>query len=193
MADISIPNNQKTFKKFAENFKTTFYPFNTKATAHLDLSKLIQKTIRCPDGTTDDGFQQYITDFQNLASKAGITDDINLINQFFLEVDQRLAIMILSMSTIPITINKWIEKAKTFHGQKMCIQALRGGHPQPITFFPRPQQDPNAMDVDNVTLSKLTPTERAKCIQEGCCFHCRKTGHNATTCRTPRPSSSILN
>ena len=190
MADTSLPNNQKTFDKFTENFETTFYPFDTKATARLDLSKLIQKTTRHPDGTTNDGFQQYITDFQNLASKAGITDNVTLIDQFSLGVDQRIATMILSMSIIPTTINKWIEKAKTFHAQKMHIQALRGGCPQPITSFPHLQQDPNAMDIDNVTLSKLTPTERAKCIREGRCFHCRKTGHNATTCRTPHPSSS---
>ena len=193
MADTSISNNQKTFEKFAENFKTTFYPFDTKATARLDLSKLIQKTICCPNGTTNNGFQQYITNFQNLTSKAGITDDITLIDQFSLGVDQQIATMILSMSTMSTTIHKWIKKAKTFHAQKMHIQALRGGHPQPVTSFPHPQQDPNAMDIDNVTLSKLTPTERAKCIQEGRCFHCRKTGHNATTCCTPCPSSSTSN
>jgi hypothetical protein len=42
------------------------------------------------------------------------------------------------------------------------------------------------MDVDTVTLSKLTPTERAKCIKEGRCFRCRKTGHNATNCNPSR-------
>ena len=190
MADSSIHSSEKTFDKFMENFKITFYPFDTKATAHLDLSKLVQKTTHLPNGTTNDGFQQYITDSQNLTSKAGITDDITLIDQFSLGVDQQIATMILSMSTIPTTINEWIEKAKTFYAQKMRIQALRGGHPQPSTPFPRPQKDPNAMDIDNVTLSKLTPTECAKCIREGHCFHSRKTGHNATTCHTPHPSSS---
>ena len=190
MADFFIHSSKKTFNKFAENFKTTFYPFNTKATACLDLSKLVQKITRLPNGTANDGFQQYITDFQNLTSKAGIMDNITLIDQFSLGVDQQIATMILSMSTIPTTINEWIKKAKTFHAQKMHIQALWGERPQPSTSFLRPQKDPNAMDVDNVTLSKLTPTECAKCIREGHCFHCRKTGHNATTCCTPRPSSS---
>ena len=57
MADSSIKASDKIFDKFAENFETTFYPFDTKATACLDLSKLIQKIIHCPDGITDDGFQ----------------------------------------------------------------------------------------------------------------------------------------
>ena len=46
------------------------------------------------------------------------------------------------------------------------------------------------MDIDNVNLSKLTPTECAKCIREGCCFRCRKTGHNVTTCHTPCSSNT---
>ena len=48
------------------------------------------------------------------------------------------------------------------------------------------------MDVDAITLSKLTPAERAKCIREGKCFHCRLPGHNASQCkkdRTPRPQN----
>ena len=67
----------------------------------------------------DDGFHKYITDFQNLASKARITDDVTLIDQFSLGLDQQLATMILSMSTIPTTVAKWIEQAKVFHAQKM--------------------------------------------------------------------------
>ena len=53
--------------------------------------------------------------------------------------------------------------------------------------------DPNAMDVDLVRLKKLSPQERAKCLREGRCFRCRKTGHDARNCRnkinsTPGPS-----
>ena len=48
MADSSIKASDKTFDKFAENFETTFYPFDIKATTRLDLFKLIQKTILLP-------------------------------------------------------------------------------------------------------------------------------------------------
>ena len=115
MADTTIPNDQKTFKKFSDNFKTTFYPFDTKATACLDLSKLVQKTTHLPDRAINDRFQKYITNFQNLVSKAAITDNIMLINQFSLGVDQGIATMILSMTPVPTTISDWIEKAKMFH------------------------------------------------------------------------------
>ena len=105
MADTTTSNTQKTFKRFSNNFETTFYPFDIKATTCLDLFKLVQKTIHLLNGTINEGFQKYITNFQNLASNATITDDIILIDQFSLCVDQGITTM----------INNWIEKAKTFH------------------------------------------------------------------------------
>ena len=127
MADTSIANTEKTFDNFASNFESTFFPYDTKATARFELTKLAQKSFKRPDGVMDDGFQKYITDFQNLASKAGISDDVTLIDQFSLGLDQQLTTMILSMSSIPTTIAKWIEQAKVFHAQKMRILALKGG------------------------------------------------------------------
>ena len=183
LTDPNIPNAKKTFEKFAQNFKSTFYPFDIKATARLDLSKLIQKSIKCPNGSFDDSFQQYITNFQNLSCKAGITNNITLINQFCLGLDQKITTMILSMSPIPITIKNWIDWAKMFHAQKMRIQVLRRGQPQTSSFNPQPQKDPNTMDVDTITISKLTPAKRARCFPEGLCLRCWKKGHNANNCR----------
>jgi hypothetical protein len=119
MVDPLVAPSEKTFNKLVTNFKSTFYPFDTKATTHHELTRLIQKSVRNPDETTDDGFQKYITNFQNLSSKAGITDQTTLINQFSLGLDQKLATMILSMSSLPTTIEKWIKHAKMFHTQKM--------------------------------------------------------------------------
>ena len=153
MADTSITNTEKTFDKFASNFQSTFFPYDTKATAHFELTKLAQKLFKCPDGILNDEFQKYITDFQNLASKAGITDDITLIDQFSLGLDQQLAIMILSMSSIPTTVTKLIEQAKVFYAQKMCILALKGGRLPSITHSPWATHDPNAMDIDAISLS----------------------------------------
>ena len=42
------------------------------------------------------------------------------------------------------------------------------------------------MDIDAISLSKLTPTERARCIKEGLCFRCRKKGHSANKCNNAR-------
>ena len=47
----------------------------------------------------------------------------------------------------------------------------------PRYFFPRQECDPNAMDIDALSLE-----ERSKLMKEGKCFHCRKTGHLAKDC-----------
>ena len=186
MADTSIANSEKTFDKFTSNFESTFFPYDTKSTARFELTKLTQRLFKRPDGVMDDGFQKYITDFQNLASKAGISDDVTLIDQFSLGLDQQLATMILSMSLIPTTVTKWIEQAKVFHAQKMRILALKGGRLPSTIHAPRTTHDPNAMDIDAISLSKLPPMERARCIKEGLCFHCRKKGHSANKCNNTR-------
>ena len=124
MADTSIANSEKTFKKFTQDFETTFNPFDTKVTAHNKLLSLRQMPFKEKNGATNDGFQQYITDFQNLSMKAGIKEEFSLISQFSLGLDQKIANMILSMSTVPTTIKRWIDQSKIFHTQKMCILAL---------------------------------------------------------------------
>ena len=174
MFNATIDAKEKTFNKFAENFETTFYLFDIKATACSNLAKLAQKTFREEDRTFNDGFQKFITNFQNLTARAGISDETTLIDHFSLRIDQQIATMILSMSTIPTTLHEWIEKAKTFHAQKMHITAIRGRKENPSFFTSRnpPPCDPNAMDIDAISLTKLTPAEQACCIREKLCFRC---------------------
>jgi hypothetical protein len=188
MLNPNIVSSEKTFAKFKESFESTFFPFDTQATSRYELSKLVQKSFKCPDGIYEDGFQKYITDYQNLASKAQISDERTLCDQFSVGLDIQITTMILSISSPPTMLTKWVEQAKTFHAQKMRILALKGGRTPPSSFSSNPRNDrePDTMDVDTVTLSKLTPTEHAKCIREGRCFHCRKTGYNATNCNSSR-------
>ena len=127
MADNTIPSAEKTFEKFAEDFESTFYPFNTKITAHNQLRALRQRSFKEKDGSTNDGFQQYITDFQNLSMKVGTKDEFNLISQFSLGIDQKLSKMVLSMSSVPTTIKGWINQSKIFHTQLVHIQDLCKG------------------------------------------------------------------
>ena len=93
------------------------------------------------------------------------------------------------MQNPPDTLEEWIAKAKTFHNQKLRIDELRRGvrysnFRTPNTSSPWTTSDPNMMEVDLVKLKKLSPSERAKCMREGRCFRCRKTGHDARNCRT---------
>ena len=180
MADNTITNAKKTFNKFVKDFESTFYPFDTKITARNQLCTLRQWSFKEKDGSTNDGFQQYITNFQNLSMKVGTKEEFNLISQFSLGLDQKLSKMILSMSSVSTTIKGWINQSKIFHTQLVCIRDLRKGRTPSHDYTPsHHHHNPNAMDIDAVSLSKLTPVERAKCMKEGRCFRCRKPGHNA--------------
>ena len=128
--------------------------------------------------------------------KAGTKDKFNLISQFSLGLDQKLSEMILSMSSVPTTIKGWIDQSKVFHTQLVHIRDLCKGQIPSHDYTPsRPHHDPNAMDIDTVSLSKLTPVERTKGMKEGRCFRCRKPGHNARNCHsssgTSSPSSTV--
>ena len=57
MTDTTVPNSEKTFDKFVNDFETTFYPFDTKITAHNQLHALRQWSFKEKDGSTNDGFQ----------------------------------------------------------------------------------------------------------------------------------------
>ena len=160
MAGTSIANSEKTFDKFTLDFESMFYPFDTQVTAHNKLLTLRQMSFKEKNGETNDGFQQYITNFQNLSMKSRMKEELSLISQFSLRLDQKITSMILSMSPVPTTVKGWIDQAKIFHTQKMRILSLRQGRIAPQAHIPScPHHDPNAMDVDAVTLSKLTPVE----------------------------------
>ena len=112
--------------------------------------------------------------------KAGTKNEFNLISQFSLGLDQKLSEMILSMSSVSTTSKGWINQSKIFHTQLVRIRDLCKGRAPSHDYSPSCSHcDLNAMDIDAVTLSKLTPVERAECMKEGRCFRCRKPGHNA--------------
>jgi hypothetical protein len=53
-----------------------------------------------------------------------------------------------------------------------------------------PQRDPNAMDVDTVTIDALTPEERSDLMRKGACFNCRQIGHISQNCPKKRGNNN---
>ena len=97
---------------------------------------------------------------------------------------------IMSMDTIPTTIDEWYKKAIAFQTQweradDITRRNSKSSH-QTYHFFSSPSNtkahDPDAMVVDTIKVSKLTPEERKRCIEKKLCFCCRKPGHLSTAC-----------
>ena len=202
MANTTIKPEETTLVKFMDDYNKNFCPFNIKERAHRDISRLYQKPGKDKDGTPNNGFQDYISEFQNLVTKAKFKDKLTACTLFSAGLDQQISTMILSMATLPDTLEEWLDKAKVFHGHKLRINDFRGGignHPYIFHFHqtssPCTSYDPNTMEVNFVELKKLTPQEWAKCMREGHCFKYRKIGHNARNCRSsgqPQPNSNNI-
>ena len=204
LKNTSLKLEDKILAKFVDNYNENFNPLDAKVRARRDLSKLVQTPGKDEDGTPIDGFQDFVNKFENLATKAQFKDKLTTVTQFSTGLDRQLSTMILSMQNPPDTLEEWIAKVKVFHNQKLRIDELKRGTRYSSFRTPNPSSsrtvvDPNAMDIDTVRLKKLSPQERAKCMKEGRCFRCRKTGHDARNCRTKtnptsepsRPSQQI--
>ena len=127
LKNTMLKPKDKTLVKFIEDYNKNFNPLDAKVQARHDLSKLIQKPSKDKDRTPDDRFQDFINEFENLATKAQFEDKLTAITQFSTGLDRQISTMILSMQNPPDTLEEWIMKAKTFHNQKLRIDELRRG------------------------------------------------------------------
>ena len=122
-----------------------------------------------------------------LLSETRITDKDVCIDLFRESLTQPLQTRILMLPQAPATLDQWYEwAAKLDHQWKRMRRILgktqdntkaKGGQPTKRFFFPRKERDPNAMDVDALSIE-----DRTKLMKEGKCFRCRKTGHMAVDC-----------
>ena len=79
MVNPTIKAEEKTLAKFTKDYNLNFNPFDTKIKARQDLSKLIQKPGKDEDRTPNDGFQEYVNEFKNLATKAQFEDKLTAV------------------------------------------------------------------------------------------------------------------
>ena len=127
LKSTTLKPEDKTLAKFVEDYNENFNPLDTKVWARCDLANLVQRPGKDEDGTPNDRFQEYINNFENLATKAQFEDKLTAVTQFSMRLDRQISTMILSMQDPPDSLDVWIAKAKTFHNQKLRIDEIRRG------------------------------------------------------------------
>jgi hypothetical protein len=95
-------------------------------------------------------------------------------------------LQLIKLETPLKTIDDWYKWAALldhrFHKLNRAIKQTRGTSakektPQQKYYFPQKERDPNAMDINRLTIE-----ERNKLLKEGRCFMCRNMGHRANEC-----------
>ena len=127
LKSTTLKPKDKTLAKFVKDYNENFNPLDAKVRVRQDLAKLIQRPGKDEDGTPNDGFQEYVNNFENLATKAQFKDKLTAVTQFSMGLDRQISTMILSMQDPPNSLKGWIAKAKTFHNQKLRIDEIRRG------------------------------------------------------------------
>ena len=115
-----------------------------------------------------------------------MSDNIHLIGLFRKALSYLLAHKIMFGKVIPRTIKDWFEKVIQVDTNWRKARAIFGPNNNRKDknkmmnrswYKPAEKEDPNAMDVDVLTLE-----ERQILMKQGKCFKCRKTGHRAADC-----------
>ena len=175
-----------TFSSFVTKFESAFKHHDTTGPAIAWLST--KRMTKGKNNTYSPTLVEYVSHFKNYCSLAEITDQNVLIGYFSAGIPSPLMRRIMSMDTVPTTIDNWYEKAISFQTQweradEISKRNSKTTHQSYHSFTsPTKTCDPNAMDVDVIKVGKLTAEERKKCMEKGLCFHCQQPGHMSSKC-----------
>lgn len=184
--DITFP----TFKQFIDILKDAFKAADRTGDAMNQLNNLKQGNRTA---------EELATEFRLLTGQAGLdatshSDNIHLIGLFRNALRPQLSRRILFGEVVPKTIEEWIAKAIQYDTNYRMALALTGQTHKTNgntyrKWTPRTTEtkDPNAMDVDSMTVE-----ERSNLMKLGACFKCKIRGHMAKDCpdKKSNPSSS---
>ena len=87
LKNTTLKPEDKTLTKFVEDYNENFNPLDAKVRARCHLTKLVQKPGKDEDGTPNDGFQDFVNKFENLATKAQFKDKLMAVTQFSTGLD----------------------------------------------------------------------------------------------------------
>jgi Retrotransposon gag protein/Zinc knuckle len=171
--------NWGTYKEFVDALKRTFQPYDEPAEALEDIKKL-----RLGDGS----ITEHNSRFRLLVSMTGMKDSPALTDLYRETLPWGLQSSIICSEHPPKTLEEWYTKATNFYIGHQRAQRLfkrRDNKPMNTTSalpaqkkfsFPE-KKDPNAMDIDRMSIE-----ERTRLMKEGKCFRCKLFGHLSRDC-----------
>jgi Zinc knuckle len=174
------PNDRLgTYTQFRKDLMEAFSMFDSVGDALDELWSLRKKKTEL--------INEHIARFKMLAAESKIDTTNPLSIELFKEtLPWSLTLELIKLEMPLKTIDDWYKWAAIidhrFHKVNWAIEQTRGNSGKEKTlqqkyYFPRKEQDLNAMDVD-----RLTVDERNKLMKEGRCFKCRNMGHRANEC-----------
>src|SRR5277367_811744 len=177
------------FQDFKDKLNTAFAAYDSPGEALSQMKNMRMKR--------DNSIDEHIARFKTLLSESRIDENSLAIIDLFREtLTIPLQSKILTLETPPNTLKGWFEWAmKIDHNWRRMREAVgrtrttqsstqsnRGKGPTKF-YFQRKERDPNAMDIDAMTIE-----ERDKLMKEGRCFKCKLPGHISANCPTKNSS-----
>jgi hypothetical protein len=168
-----------SYKEFVEALKKTFQPYDEPAEALEDMKKL-----RLGDGS----ITEHNPRFRLLVSQTGMKDSLALTDLYREMLPWGLQSPIIRSEHPPKTLEEWYTKATNFYvGHQRAQRLFKKRDNKPTTTpsappaqkrfsFPE-KKDPNAMDIDRMSIK-----ERTRLMKEGKCFRCKLFEHLSRDC-----------
>jgi Retrotransposon gag protein len=170
--------NWGTYKEFVEALQNTFRPYDEPGEALEEIKKL-----RLGDGS----IMEHNSRFRLLVSQIGMKDSPALTDLYRETLPWGLQSPIIQSEHPPKTLEEWYTKATNFYvGHQKAQRLFRKRDKPTMTSSAPPAQkrfsfpekkDPNAMDIDRMSIE-----ERTRLMKEGKCFRCKLFGHLSRDC-----------